>query len=971
MSNKTVQHLIDIQSLVTLVFKICEKLGLRDINAIDKYVLSATEESALGNRSIKIICTLSELGGKVELIKDLIKKYALPEDDIIVVSSNKKKISKYFKIWLSEELRTDKITYWEEVNIIGLIDQHLPEYWGHNDLFLKTFEDSFLTNLGNNNELQQVLKLDKKFEELLNIFIEPKIYRYKEEEVTNRLLRVKFRLKEYLDGGNYFLSGDAGTGKSTLLKEIGKLAILNNNDSIRKNLPIRIKTSLIASSNYSIEEAIEKEINTLIGKENAEKIYNDYHIILLIDSIDEFENEKQQTIFKELDNLVKNENLNFILATRNYEHLTKDCEVCAHVNTMLSNFDLHQVKQYLTTFFKRDLKKSDGLWENLINNRILERIPPTPLTISLVSILFEENGYEIPATITDVYDNFNTFLLGRLNVSSNLEFLKINVKEKVLSMYALEIIQTPNRNRKKKEDFIIYIVDYFKSQSITIEEHVIPELVKGMTDGTGVLYIDEQGYVNYQHDHFMEYYASREIFNQENRAELEKEVIEKFTEYNWQNTAIFYTGRTKDMKNFLDRLVDRVYKYKLVHEHLLAVSGLGYVLQSLWMTNSQNRKRAVIAAVDLLIKADAGIKQLAEQKFPFFKDIKDTDIAIAHLAWFYLHFNSLTLRDPLQLAFDELHQTMKELKDTVFDKEKTTRLYQLFCIAATLNKGKVNDTSKLEVLFDEDSLLTIPLFVYLFDETIEVLEYANPSKLRKDYKLDSKKRRYLQSIKFYLENSAEDLRYSTFEKLVPIKKVELLTEGKTDASIISHAFRVLTMAEESYWSITGIENTHTSKAGGAQQLAANIKMLSQKIKSDFDKNKVIIGIFDNDSKGFQEFNGLPENFESVNGILKKVNGMNIYALLLPIPEGDKFKGYHQTKQVFKFFEIEHYFPIELLFEQKMVVETSIPGVFEITGDKAKFNEFILKLDEKEIFNNFITLFTEMDSICGMNINYIG
>lgn len=965
MKNKTLSNVNELKALIALVAKLCEKMGLKQINIKNDYVIGALEESALGNRKHNFICTLSELGGKVDLIKDLAAEQATNDGHFIIVSSHRKKISNYFREWLKKSLGTDKIDFWDEAELVALIDKHVPDYWGHNDLFVKTFEDSFLASLGQTAELQQVLKLDKKFEEMLNIFVEPKIYQFKDEENTKRLMRVRFKSEQYLNKKNYFISGDAGTGKTTLLKQIGKIAIENNQKATEKTLPLRLKTSLIADSGYSIKKAISTEVRSLVGETNQSKALNDYRLLLLIDSIDEFEVEKQLECFKELDEMLKGSNINFVLATRNYEKLTKDVSISDHIHTTLSNFDLHQVRQYVTTFFKRDLKKSEDLWSSLLDNKILERIPPTPLTISLVSILYEENGYEIPATITDVYDNFNTFLLGRLNVNSKLDFLKINVKEKILSMYALEIIQSINRIRKKKDEFIQYIIEYFKGQSITIDDNAIPELVKSMTDGTGVLYIDEQGYVTYQHDHFMEYYASREIFNQENRAELEKEVIEKFTEYNWQNTAIFYTGRTKDMKNFLDALVDRVYKYKKLHEHLLAISGLGYVLQSLWMTNSQNRKRAVIAALDLLIKADDAVKQLAEQQLPFLKGIKDTDIAVAHLVWFYMHYNSLTLRDPLALAFDELHEAKKRLGNTIFEKDRTTMLYQLFCIAATLNTGRVKDKTKLLQLFEEDKLLTNPLFVYLFDEAIDVLQYTDEAQLRRDFKLASKRKKYIPTMKFYLENSSEDLRHTMFEKLNPIKNVELFCEGKTDASIISHSYRVLTMGEEPYWSITAVENIHESKAGGAQQLAAFLKRLPEKIETEGDKKKVIIGIFDNDAKGFQEFNGLPTSFQTLNGITKKVKDLNIYALLLPIPEENTYKAYHQEKQVFKFFEIEHYFPANVLQEQKMVKPTAIPGVLEIVGSKSDFNTFILKTEKKDMYLNFAILFHEIDSICKM------
>lgn len=965
-----ISELNDIQSLTTLISKIAQEMKLSKINNINDNEICATEESTLGDRKIRFICTLSELNGKVRAIRDFAKDGISDDDNFIIVSSHKKKISNYFREWLQNELETDKIQYWENGHVIKKIDDYLPEYWGHNDMFLKTFEDSFISSLGNQSELQQVLKLDKKFEELLNIFIEPKIYRFKEDPKTERQIRVRFNLEKYLDGQNYFISGDAGTGKSTLLKEIGKLAIENNNNTLHKILPIRLKTSLIANLEYSINKSIEREISNLIGNDSSEKVFEDYNVILLLDSIDEFETDKQKQIFQELKQLYNNRNLNFVLATRNYESLTKNCIVPNHIHTKLANFDLNQVKNYLSNFFKKDLKKSEDLWDSLLHNKILERIPPTPLTISLISVLYEENGYEIPATLTDVYDNFNAFLLGRLSVNSRLDFLKINVKEKILSMYALEVIQNSNRSRMKIDTFTKYIVDYFKEQSITIEDNVIPEMIKGMTDGTGVLTIDEQDYVTYHHDHFMEYYASREIFNRENRSELEEELIQKFTEYNWQNTTIFYTGRTKDMKLFLGKLVDRVYEYNLPQDQLLAVSGLGYVIQSLWMTNSNNRKDAVMAALDLLLKVDSGVKLLAEKKFPFFRGVKDTDIAMANLVWFQLHFNSITLYDPLKLAFEDLHQKVRKYDKTVFGSDKITYLYKLFCIAATLNTGRLRDSKKLDILFNEDKLLTIPLFVFLFDEAIEILEYHNDTEIRKNFKLESKKVKYTPGIRFYLDNPSEELSHTHFLRLNPVKKFEIFTEGVTDASIMHHAYRVLTYDSEPYWNITATENIGSSSGGGAHQLSQSLIKLSEKIETDNDKEKVVVGIFDNDSKGFQEFNGLPANFRKENGLLKKHSDFNIYALLLPIPENPNYNQYHQNKQVFKFFEIEHYFPKIFLEENNMITETSIPNVDEITGNKTKFKDLILQKNDEGLFKEFVTLFQEIDSLCGKAINYI-
>lgn len=966
---ETIRNIKDINSLIAVITNLAEKSGLSDITIAGNNVVTAIEKAPFKNKKTAFVCTLSELNGKVPQILETLKNLVSVYDEIFIITSHKKKISEYFQKWIVSETSNNKYQFWYEKDLIDFIEKFLPEYWGHNDLFLKTYEDSFKGDIQQEIELRKILKLDKKFEDLLNVFVEPKIYYFREDIETQRKVKIKVNIDFFLKPENFFISGDAGTGKSTLLKEIGKKILNKNKESQSKCIPILIKTTYLSMNSFSISKAMEKILVEEFGVTDLDKFFEDYHIILLIDSIDEFDRVFQKNIFDELEELINQYSLNFILSTRNYENITKEKKICKHISTYLSNFDQRQVKQYLDNFFKFDLAKSDKLWESLLDNHILERIPTTPLTISLVSILYEENGYEVPATLTDVYDNFNIFLLGRLNVKNNLDFLEINVKEKIISMYALDIIKTPNRIRKTKEEFESYLLEYFSNKSITIEINLVPELIISMTEGTGVLYINDSNLVTFKHDHFMEYYASKEIFNQHNRNELEAELIQNFTKYNWQNTAIFYAGRTKDMPVFLSNLIKRVYEYNQLNHCLLAISGLGYILQSLWMTDSKIRKDGVVAALELLIKADTKVKLLAESKFHFFQGIRDVDIALMNLVWFYNHFNSVVLRDPLKLAFDDLHLKLDTLKDTAFESDKTTREYQLFCIASTLNTGRNEDSTKLEILFDRDKILSKPLFTFLFDNAIKILEYSNEKKLREDFKLKNRVKKYISTIRFYLDTPAEDLRFTTYEALTPIKKVEIYTEGKSDAKIIDHSFRVLTQNQEPYWNITSMDNV-TSKGGGADELAKHIKSLATKINSESDKEKIVIGIFDNDEKGFREFNSLGDNFELVNGIIKKDKTNNLYAILLPIPEGNKFKPYIQEKQVFKFYCIEHYFENEYLEKFKMIKKTSIDGVYEIIGDKNKFSESITKNTNVIDFKNFLYLFNEIDSICNKSLEYI-
>jgi len=219
------EHIEDTESLITLTAKLIEKIGFKDVKIIDQFTIFAIEEGIVDKRPIKIYCFLSELSGKTPFVLETIKETYKKDDNVIILTSHRKKISEYFKDWIKKSIGTDKVDFWGSHTISGTLDKYLPEYWGHNDVFLKAFEDAFLISTRGNSELNQVLKLDGKFEKLLNFFIEPKIFYFKESAETQRQIKVRFKLENYLSKGNYIITGDAGTGKTTLLKEIGKLAV--------------------------------------------------------------------------------------------------------------------------------------------------------------------------------------------------------------------------------------------------------------------------------------------------------------------------------------------------------------------------------------------------------------------------------------------------------------------------------------------------------------------------------------------------------------------------------------------------------------------------------------------------------------------------------------------------------------------------------------------------------------------------
>ena len=237
------------------------------------------------------------------------------------------------------------------------------------------------------------------------------------------------------------ISGDAGTGKSTLLKKVGeKLIKLNQENIERKNIPVCISTLELLEEKYQINQLVTKKLSVFFANFNLEDLSKSYQITLLIDSIDEFGGEEQKMILNELQNLSQNHKIRYIITSRNSDKMESLGEKIFDSYT-IERFNNEQVKKFISNFFLGENSKTESLLDALRENRIIERLPITPLTLSLISILYEENNLEIPATIADIYDNFNSLIIGRLTVSSRIEFVDISFKERILSLYALHLLE--------------------------------------------------------------------------------------------------------------------------------------------------------------------------------------------------------------------------------------------------------------------------------------------------------------------------------------------------------------------------------------------------------------------------------------------------------------------------------------------------------------------------------------------------
>lgn len=937
------------------VYNLANRLGYKNVSKAETIVL-AYNESPLSSNKYLFVFFEERLSGISNVESFVAKILGLQKTHLanVIFLVSPYNISTGFESSISSSIGSLKLEFIDRDKLIKLLNDFYPDFWKHDDLMLIEYEKQFCEYSYKETDLKKLKIFNEKYLKLLEIYIEPRLFFFYEDRKTQTPSRKRVTIDDLIkDSKPVVLSGDAGTGKSTLLKKVGEKLIENNLLDKTKNVPVFITVTEIFENEYKIADLVSKKIKYCFSAIGLTEFFKNYAITVLIDSIDELEKDKQVQILEELNRLVETFKIKYIIGTRNYERIVSLSDRSAFSIYTIERFNSDQIKKFVSRFFVGANEKAENLLDALKENRIIERLPITPLTLSLISILYEENNLEIPATIADIYDNFNSLIIGRSTASSRFEFIDISFKERILTLYALHLLERSQHTPLSKEEFFNYFLDYFRGKTLPIKKGTLEEVLEYLIDNTGVLILKDNKWVQFSHDSYMEYYGALEIFkHQRGKEEL---LVANFFENNWQNAAIFYAGKSKDLPFFLEQIITKLKGAKVLSDFFMGVLGCGYLLQALYQTDNMLRKVAVIEALNLNVKAYDTILKLAADDIWLFKNFRLPILQLINLMYFYETFNSYAVKEPLILAFKETYDSFKNNHESVDG-------YKAIKLAITLDSKRLNEPSALTEIVEDQILFSDPSLYLLVDFTLGYFgndKYKSlKNDLKKEYQFKLK-----DSIKKLIELPANRLRFSNLDTITANKTISLIVEGKTDAEIIEHAYYTLTDGNVPYWKIVNAGN----ESGGASEVAKTISSAKPLSGPSF----FIIGLFDHDAKGLQEFRGLKKSvFQSViNDTLKKHIDCNIFALTIPVP-GD-LDYYLQKDQTFNFFEIEHYFDHDLLLENKMLDETPIPDIFKIKDSKKKeFSKHIRSLNQPSIFKNFIELFKHIDQITGASIDYI-
>lgn len=270
----------------------------------------------------------------------------------------------------------------------------------------------------------------------------------------------------------------------------------------------------------------------------------------------------------------------------------------------------------VTTFFSKwfgttQKSKASQLLRELTSKAILDKLPKTPLTLTLLAIVYETRD-DLPTTLTELYRIFSELLLGKLDHRKGINPIKdTQVKSGMLSYIAWEMHKN-GQDDIRQEEMIAY-ADFYLKEQLGDDQSDSKEIIQNVIDRSALL-IPTEDKRKFRHLSFQEYFAARKIYSQK----IFRDNLSDWIEDPWWSDVLFFAAGS--LKNLDDHI--EILQKKNIKDIFSTIYSIGGMLQAAYETSAVNKKRLIRFAKDhvpkVIEQVQNDLSKSTEQSLPRF-----------------------------------------------------------------------------------------------------------------------------------------------------------------------------------------------------------------------------------------------------------------------------------------------------------------------------------------------------------------
>lgn len=591
------------------------------------------------------------------------------------------------KILSNPDVDRANVDFWDDEKLILLIDNKYPKYWQNGSPIYKEYVEKFLTSIEQDDFSKRLGLSDSKIKKLVNLFVEPTLLEKEENENGQIIYKQRKTASVLQSNKSVFIIGESGSGKSTLFRQLSKQIVEQN--SLRNDYelyPIIISFNQIKRNNFSIEKTIHEYFSNELYNDlmiDANSILRGNKCVIFIDALDEIaSNTEKELAFDCIQSFSEQyPSIKLICTSRPSDFLYQCCTDKGFRSLEIDGINRRQMTQYIQTYFSGNEILSKRLIKSLQDSGLWDKLPQTPMTLALITVIFDEKHLEIPSTITDLYSIFIDLLLKKFEFKSTIDIIETDIKHRLLANLAKEM-HIKKLVSIAKDDALRIISSYLQDRgqyNVNIEE-----LLNDIINNNALLIYNERAELQFKHLSFQEYLTAYELYH---HRQAERSIfVKEFHKLWWQNVAIFYAGFSKDAPMLLDEIISVCRNTKGIISQFNVMTGIGRLMQSLYSTPVKNRIDGVCLTSKLACDIALELINTSDPKFALFKNFSKYGIYQMLLAGFELSHHSITLQEPLKLAFERFASKITDIETPNF-----TELYPMFVISATMGNSSFSN----------------------------------------------------------------------------------------------------------------------------------------------------------------------------------------------------------------------------------------------------------------------------------------
>lgn len=483
--------------------------------------------------------------GHARLIKNGQQNVRLPE--VWVITS--KSVSHNAKEKICEKFSSKKIHFFDADWLVAQIDLHARHFWDEVDgdvgkylaqldkrLGIISAQSVIATNL-----LTAGVEIEVDVEE-----IETDRYVQKKRPPKPRLVNIR---EEVLGNKVSVIEAQMGFGKSHLARRLCSHFADIRNYKAEQIIPLYTTFKSYADSGKSIDDFVKSTLGDGCAIHAEDEA--DTRLLIILDGLDEAYAD-QDTCKEKVDELVKavkkHDNWRLVLTSRPWRGL----EELSTQNEGVKRYSIRplsiaKIVNYLKHAFER-LQMPSRLVNDLAKSELFKQLPQNPMAATLLINIVNQEKYELPSSLTELYAKTVELMLGRWDERRQISTEKqYKASERLARLLARHMVDNQLIYMSKaeiREMFKSFLAD--RQTGISLDETF--DYLINRSNLFGVF--DDTDAVFFRHRSFAEYLYAKDAYEARNLP-----ISDRAFDTYWLNIYFFYIGIRAECPEIIDELV--------------------------------------------------------------------------------------------------------------------------------------------------------------------------------------------------------------------------------------------------------------------------------------------------------------------------------------------------------------------------------------------------------------------------------